>query len=85
MNNKDLLYSTGSHIQYLVIIYNEKESEKEYAYIYISESLWCTPETNTASYIKYTSTLKWLRDKERQNIQISGLSLEKKSAFKCNQ
>ena len=34
MNNKDLLHSTGSHIQYLVITYNEKESEKEYAYIY---------------------------------------------------
>ena len=28
--NKDLLYSTGNYIQYLVITYNEKESEKEY-------------------------------------------------------
>ena len=27
--NKDLLYSTGNYIQYL-IIYNGKESEKEY-------------------------------------------------------
>ena len=34
MTNKDLLYSTGNYIQYLVIIYNGKESEKEYIYIY---------------------------------------------------
>ena len=39
--NKDLLYSTGSYIQYLAITYNGKESEKEnihvhmYMYIYI--------------------------------------------------
>ena len=37
INNKVLLYSTGNYIQYLVITYNEKESEKEYIikYIYI--------------------------------------------------
>ena len=28
INNKDLLYSTGNHIQYLVITYNGKQSEK---------------------------------------------------------
>ena len=27
-NYKDLLYSTGNCIQYLIITYNEKESEK---------------------------------------------------------
>ena len=27
INNKDLLYSTGNYIQYLVIAYNGKESE----------------------------------------------------------
>ena len=32
--NKDLLYSTGNCIQYLVITYNVKESEKEYIYIH---------------------------------------------------
>ena len=32
---KDVLYSTGNSIQYLVIIYNGKESEKNYIYIYI--------------------------------------------------
>ena len=39
INNKDLLHSTGNYIQYLVITYNGKESEK-------AESLCCTPETN---------------------------------------
>ena len=33
--NKDLLYSTGNYIQYLVIMYNGKKSGKEYIYIYI--------------------------------------------------
>ena len=41
INNKDWLYSTGNYIQYLVIIYNGKEPEKEY----INESLCCTYET----------------------------------------
>ena len=34
VNNRDLLYNTA-HIQYLVITYNGKVSEKEYTYIYI--------------------------------------------------
>ena len=34
---KDPLYSTGNYIQYLVITYNGKESEK--MYIWITESL----------------------------------------------
>ena len=33
INSKDLLYITGNHIQYLVITYNGKESEKEWIYI----------------------------------------------------
>ena len=45
INNKDLLYNTGNSIQYLVITYNGKESEKEY--IHRTESFCCTPETNT--------------------------------------
>ena len=28
VNNKDLLYSTGNYIQYIIITYNGKESEK---------------------------------------------------------
>ena len=31
--NKDLLYSAGNYIQYLVITYNGKESEKDFVYI----------------------------------------------------
>ena len=41
INNKVLLYSTGNYVQYLVITYNGKESE------YITESLCCTPGSNT--------------------------------------
>ena len=33
INNKDLLYSIRNYIQYLVITYNGKESEKEYIYV----------------------------------------------------
>ena len=32
INNKDLLYSTGNYIQYLIITYNGKESEKKQIY-----------------------------------------------------
>ena len=32
ITNKDLLYSTGNYIQYLVITYNRKP-EKEYMYV----------------------------------------------------
>ena len=31
--NKDLLYSTGNYIQYLVVTYNGKEPEKKYIWI----------------------------------------------------
>ena len=33
--NKELLYSTGHYIQYIAILYNEEESEKEQIYLYI--------------------------------------------------
>ena len=32
ITNKDLLYSTGSYIQYFIITYMGKESEKEYTH-----------------------------------------------------
>jgi len=35
------------NFQYLIIIYNGKESGKEYTYIFITESLCYTPEANT--------------------------------------
>ena len=49
ITSKDLLYSTGNYIQYSKITYNEKETQKEYIYvcIFIKESVFCTPETNT--------------------------------------
>ena len=40
INNKDFLYSTGNYINYIVRTYFENK-------IYITESLCCTPETNT--------------------------------------
>ena len=45
INNKDLLYSTGNYIQYLLIIYNGKNLKK-YINIRITESLCGTPETH---------------------------------------
>ena len=39
INNKVLLYSTGKYIQYPVINHNRKQCEKEYIYIYMTESL----------------------------------------------
>ena len=48
IDNKDLLYSIGNHTQYSVITYMRKESEKRMNICeYITESLCCTPETNT--------------------------------------
>ena len=47
------VYSTGNYIQYLVITYNGKEYIYVciymfvYIYVCITESLCCTPETNT--------------------------------------
>ena len=56
ITNKDLLYSTVNYIQYLIITCNGQESDKRiHIYIYITESLCCTPETNTTQEINYTS------------------------------
>ena len=43
------MYSTGNYVQHLVTTYNGKEPEKIYIYkyTYITESLCCTPKTNT--------------------------------------
>ena len=35
ITNKDLLNTTGKHIQHLVITYHGKETEKEHIYMYI--------------------------------------------------
>ena len=46
-----LLSSTGTYIQYTVINHNRKE----YIYIYITESLCCTPETKLIPHCKSTT------------------------------
>ena len=45
-NNKDLLYHTGDHIQYLIITNNVKESQKQY-------TLTCITESLSAVYLKH--------------------------------
>ena len=35
ISNKDLLYSTGNSTQYSVMAYMEKESKKEWIYVYV--------------------------------------------------
>ena len=45
-NQKDRLYSTRNYIENLIITCKIKEYEKK-IYMYISESLWSTPEINT--------------------------------------
>ena len=42
--NMDLLYSTGNYIQYQVISYNGKESEKTHTHTHINEPLCYTPK-----------------------------------------
>ena len=37
----------GNYTQYFVVTYKGKESEKKDIYACITESLCCTPETNT--------------------------------------
>ena len=51
INNKALLYSTGNYIEYFVIIYKGKESEKEntHTYTYVSEK----------AMVSHSSTLAW--------------------------
>ena len=49
-NKKHLLYCTEDYIEYLIIIYNRNDSEKEYMYvlcIFITESLCYTFKSNT--------------------------------------
>ena len=56
ITNKDLLYSTGNSAQYSVLTLMEKEFLK-YIYTCITESLMCTPETNTTLLINSVCVL----------------------------
>ena len=47
VTNRDLLYSTGNSTQYFVMTYMGKESKKRVG-TRVTDSLWCTPQTNTA-------------------------------------
>ena len=62
INDRELLYSTGNCIQYFVVAYNGRESDKEYIYacvcvciyiciyIYIYGYIWLS---RSAVYLKY--------------------------------
>ena len=66
----------GNYIEDLVITHSGKESEKEFMYrcVCITESLCCTPETNTALLINYTSIEKKKSGHELGIQQISNVS-----------
>ena len=70
MINKDLLYSTGESGQQFVTVYMGKESEKEC--LYMTDSLFCTPETNTTLQVNHIPTKFTLKkDQQRNYIQYS--------------
>ena len=46
--NKVLLYGTGNRIQYLQTIVEKNMKKNIYTYSHTTESLCCTPESNTA-------------------------------------
>ena len=55
-HNKVLLYSPGNYIQYPVINHNGKGYFlKKNVYMYITQSLCCTPETGITLQINDTS------------------------------
>ena len=62
INNKDLLYSTGNYIQYLIITYNGKELRKRiYIHTHKTESFCCTPETK--QYLPIVNQLYFNKEK----------------------
>jgi len=66
--------NTRNDIQYLVITYDGKESEKEYIYEYIYiKSLCCTPETNTTFnfHLKNKSKAKASKDTQKKKLLSS--------------
>ena len=50
INNKNLLYSTGNHIQYLVITYYRKQFGKVNIYIHIYTHIYIYIYTHTYIY-----------------------------------
>ena len=62
--NKVLLYSIGNDIQYLVINQNGEEHDLK-IYVYITESVWCTPETQQSKLTTFQQKIK------KENIKYS--------------
>ena len=61
---QDLLHSTKNYIQHHIITYNEKEYEKEYIYIYITEF---SVHPKLTQHCK--STILKLKKKNLMNVQ----------------
>ena len=53
INNKVLLYSTGSYIQSLGVEHDGREYETKNMYICMTGSLCCTEETDTIVQVNY--------------------------------
>ena len=53
INNKVLLYSTGSYIQSLWVEHDGREYETKNMYICMTGSLCCTEETDTIVQVNY--------------------------------
>ena len=53
INNKVLLYSTGSYIQSLRVEHDGREYETKNMYICMTGSLCCTEETDTIVQVNY--------------------------------
>ena len=66
-NNKHILYSTGNYTQYLVVIYDEKESENMYVWIPL---LYTRNEHNTENQLHFSKKLffTWEHLDERETI-----------------
>ena len=67
-----LIYSTRNSTQYSVIIhlYGKRIWKRmdTYIYIYITESLNCTTETNTTLYINYTPLQNFLKLRKKKGV-----------------
>ena len=75
--NKDLLYSTGNYIQYLVITYNGEKSEKEYMcaciYTHTTESL--CPETHIVNQLYFNNRPPKKKGRKRIILLLSYIIL----------
>ena len=66
MSDKGPPYSTGKFTQYSVATHVGKEPEREVC-VWITDSLCCTPETNTTLKVNYAS-LNYFLKKEKNLV-----------------